>query len=194
MRLRNARTAALFAGAALFCSAPVAVADSQLGGVPQVGETVTCQSNGNMAFSPGVIPTPFPRDTNVQAEAVSTSCAGTTLFGDQIVSSNFKAGFDSPLSCFYGGTSKQFSGTATIEWHSADGMTYQSTAQVHISGQLLNTVTVDGQVTDGLYAGENLHGQMHVSLAQGAVDCVGMAVAGGVRTISTDMSLMVSPQ
>ncbi len=193
MRIRSAHTAAVFAGAALFCSAPVAVAQPTVGAAPQPTSMVSCASQGNVAFTPGVVPLPLPRNTNVQVTGASTSCAGTTPTGEQIVSATLKAGFDTPLSCFYGGTENKFSGTATLEWKTAEGKTLTSVLDLRISGQLLNTATIDGTVTSGLYLGEQIHGTFHLNLVKAGVNCASQSLIGGIRQSETDYSFTVAP-
>ncbi|MGI5350799.1 hypothetical protein ACQEU8_21855 [Streptomyces sp. CA-250714] len=152
---------------------------------------VSCQAGGRAFFSPGLLPVPVPRDTNVQYNGQDRSCSGSTPDGGQIATAKFNGAFDAPMSCVVGGGDVPTEGTGTIAWKTKDGKSTKSTLSLTISGQLFNSATVDGHVTDGAFAGARLHGKFRVDLVREGINCGSQSLAGGLKQAPFDGSFNI---
>lgn len=189
MRIRSARFAALLAGVALFCSAPVAVTQATAAPRAQADSVVSCQANGTLRFTPGV--TLIPKTTNWNFTGHAQTCTGLSPSGSPVVSASVTVGITARTSCEGGLPGGP--GVATIEWRLANGEILNSTAEVHANGRIINHFSFDGTITSGLFTGEQLHGDMSLPLLNGALDCVSQLPVGGMKLVEADLGFNVHP-
>ncbi|MFE1095096.1 hypothetical protein [Streptomyces smyrnaeus] len=157
-----------------------------------VAASVSCQAGGRAYFSPGLLPVPVPRETNVQYNGQDRTCSGSTPEGGQIATAKFNGAFDAPMSCVVGGGDVPTEGAGTIEWKTKGGKSLKSTLSLTISGQMFNSATVDGSVTDGAFAGARLHGKFRVDLLKEGINCAGQSFFGGLKQAPFDGSFSIN--
>ncbi|ATL32257.1 hypothetical protein [Streptomyces formicae] len=185
---RCATTVATAAVSTVLLAAPAEALTPQLA----AAASVSCQAGGQASFSPGLLPIPAPRDTNVQYRGQDRSCTGVTPGGSEIATARFNGSFNAPMSCVVGGGDVPTPGSGTIEWKTTNGKTLRSTLSITISGQMFNEATVDGSVTDGAYVGAQVHGKFRVDLFKEGVNCAAQSFFGGLKSAPFDGSFTIN--
>ncbi|GAB2838107.1 hypothetical protein [Streptomyces daliensis] len=196
MSPRRCTVSRLLATAAAVSAAVLTVPTAQAAApaTPQAAApaNVSCQAGGTAEFSPGLLPIPVPRDTNVQYTGQDHSCTGSTAEGAEIATATFNGAFDVPMSCEIGGSSTPATGSGTVTWKTKDGQTLKSSLSLTITGQMFNSATIDGNVTDGAFLGGKVHGKFKVDLLREGINCAAQSFTGGLRKAAYDGSFTIN--
>ncbi|WP_255954695.1 hypothetical protein [Streptomyces odontomachi] len=141
------------------------------------GVTVSCESVGQMRFSPGVQLFPLPQ--HIMFDGQTGTCDDNSGVGIRAasLSADFKGVV---ISCEAGGFDTG-SGTGTITWVLEDGSVVQSTVELEFSHNVGPLVAISGTITSGLFTGHTFSSSYTTDLFGGAGKCTLHIPFGGFK-------------
>lgn len=144
---------------------------------------VSCQTEGEVYFSPGVGVLPFPQQTTIIGE--SGRCQNNSDL--PIESAAFEGSFNDIIVSCEAGFEGGGEGSGTITWELENGEELTSSVSLDLDYTLLWTAGISGVITDGPFDGSEFELNLTVSPLDAAPGCV----LGGIDEIDYEGAFSV---